>query len=142
VQSYLSLSPQSGTKTTVNFRPVVSEFGQLRSFEQTDKRSECASLVKIIASIEDPAVIKQILAHLEKKRNQKNSTYCREQSVRFVPKVANNCSTKNDCYGAKAALCFQTSNYWFVPKAVIYHQRCGLGRVRLHLFVRRPISLE
>ena len=37
----------------------------MRSFEQTDKRSECASLVKIIASIEDPAVIKQILAHLD-----------------------------------------------------------------------------
>jgi prephenate dehydratase len=41
-----------------------SEFGQLRSFEQTNKRSECASFVKIIASIEDPVVIRKILGHL------------------------------------------------------------------------------
>jgi hypothetical protein len=34
----------------------------LRSFEQTNKRSECTSFVKV--SIEDPAVINQILAHL------------------------------------------------------------------------------
>ncbi len=44
--------------------PSIAENGQLRSFEQTDKRSECASFVKIIASIEDPAVIQKILAHL------------------------------------------------------------------------------
>jgi len=36
---------------------------------------ECGGTVKVIASIEDPAVIKQILAHLERKRNQKNSTH-------------------------------------------------------------------
>jgi hypothetical protein len=36
-----------------------------RSFEQTNKRSECASFVKAIASIEDPAVIQKILAHLD-----------------------------------------------------------------------------
>ena len=41
--------------------------GHLRSFEQPNKRSECASLVKIIASIEDPAVINKILAHLDEK---------------------------------------------------------------------------
>ena len=28
---------------------------------------ECGGIVKVIASIEDPAVIKQILAHLERK---------------------------------------------------------------------------
>jgi hypothetical protein len=39
----------------------------MRSFEQTNKRSDCASFVKIIASIEDPAVINQILAHLDEK---------------------------------------------------------------------------
>jgi hypothetical protein len=46
---------------------LIAENGQLRSFEQTDKRNECASFVKIIASIEDPAVINQILAHLNEK---------------------------------------------------------------------------
>jgi len=36
-----------------------------RSFEQTNKRSDCASFVKVIAGIEDPAVIQKILAHLD-----------------------------------------------------------------------------
>jgi hypothetical protein len=35
--------------------------------EQTNKRSGCASFVKVIASIEDPEVIRKILAHLDKK---------------------------------------------------------------------------
>jgi len=38
-----------------------------RSFEQTNKRSDYASFVKIIASIEDPEVIRKILAHLDEK---------------------------------------------------------------------------
>ena len=33
-----------------------------------------------------------------------------------VPKVANNCSTKNDRFGAIAALHFQSSNYRYVQK--------------------------
>ena len=44
-----------------------NRIGQLRSFEQTNKRSDCASFVKVIASIQDPAVIKKILAHLDGK---------------------------------------------------------------------------
>jgi len=44
-----------------------SEFGQLRSFEQTNTCSEYAGSIKLIASIEDPAVIKKILAHLDGK---------------------------------------------------------------------------
>ncbi len=36
--------------------------GQLRSFEQANKCSECASFVMVIASIEDPGVIQKILA--------------------------------------------------------------------------------
>jgi hypothetical protein len=39
--------------------------GHEQSFEQTNKRSECASFVKVIASIEDPTVIQKILAHLD-----------------------------------------------------------------------------
>ena len=35
----------------------IAAVGHLRSFEQTNKRSECASFVKVIASIEDPTVI-------------------------------------------------------------------------------------
>ena len=41
--------------------------GQKESFEQTDKRSKCGGDVRIIASIEDPAVNQKILAHLDKK---------------------------------------------------------------------------
>jgi hypothetical protein len=37
----------------------------LQSFEQTNKRSEFASFIKVIASIEDPAVIQKILARLD-----------------------------------------------------------------------------
>jgi len=33
--------------------------GHEQSFEQTNKRSESASFVKVIASIEDPAVIQK-----------------------------------------------------------------------------------
>jgi hypothetical protein len=33
-----------------------------------------------------------------------------------VPKVASNCSTTNGCFGAIAALHFQSSNYRFVPR--------------------------
>jgi len=36
-----------------------------QSFEQTNKRSECAGFVKVIASIEDPLVIRTILACLD-----------------------------------------------------------------------------
>jgi hypothetical protein len=43
----------------------IAAVGQLRPFEQTNKRSECASFVKEIASIEDPTVIQKILAHLD-----------------------------------------------------------------------------
>ena len=43
----------------------IAAIGQLRSFEQTNKRSDCASFVKVIASIEDSVVIKKILAHLD-----------------------------------------------------------------------------
>jgi hypothetical protein len=50
--------PEDNTKSSL----PRSQFGQLRSFEQTNKRSECTSFVKV--SIEDPAVIQKILAHL------------------------------------------------------------------------------
>jgi hypothetical protein len=46
---------------------TISQFGHKQSFEQTNKRSECASIVKVIASIEDPLVIRKILAHLNDK---------------------------------------------------------------------------
>jgi hypothetical protein len=46
---------------------ICSQFGHKQSFEQTNKRSECASFVKVIASIEDPLVIRKILAHLNDK---------------------------------------------------------------------------
>ncbi len=39
----------------------------------------CGGTVKVIASIEEPAVIKQILAHLEKKLNQKNAGHHRKR---------------------------------------------------------------
>jgi hypothetical protein len=49
-------------------------------------------------------------------------------SARSWPKVANNCSTLNDCFGAKAALQFQFSYYRFVPETdaqpvVIFHAK-------------------
>jgi hypothetical protein len=43
----------------------IETIGQERSFEQTNKRSDCASFVKVIASFEDPVVIQKILAHLD-----------------------------------------------------------------------------
>jgi hypothetical protein len=36
-----------------------------QSFEQTNIGREFASFIKVIASIEDPAVIQKILAHLD-----------------------------------------------------------------------------
>jgi hypothetical protein len=45
--------------------PRIAGVGQKESFEQTNKRSECASFVKVIASIEDPAIIKKILDYLD-----------------------------------------------------------------------------
>ena len=39
--------------------------GQQQSFEQPNIGHECASSVKVIASIEDPVVIQKILAHLD-----------------------------------------------------------------------------
>ena len=47
--------------------PLIAAIGQLRSFEQTNTCSEYAGSIKLIASIEDPAVIKKILAHLDGK---------------------------------------------------------------------------
>jgi len=41
--------------------------GQKESFEQTSIWSECGGGVRITASIEDSAVINQILAHLDEK---------------------------------------------------------------------------
>jgi hypothetical protein len=46
-------------------RNPIAATGHEQSFEQTNKRSECASFVKVIASIEDPTVIQKILAHLD-----------------------------------------------------------------------------
>jgi hypothetical protein len=42
-----------------------SAIGHEQSFEQTNKRSECDRFVKVIASIEDPAVIQKILFHVD-----------------------------------------------------------------------------
>ena len=39
--------------------------GHEQSFEHTNKRSECAGFVEVIASIEDLAVIKKILDYLD-----------------------------------------------------------------------------
>jgi hypothetical protein len=44
-----------------------SAIGHEQSFEQTNIGREFASFIKVIASIEDPAVIQKILAHLDKK---------------------------------------------------------------------------
>ena len=44
---------------------TISAVGQLRAFEQTNRRSECASFVKVFASFEDRAVIQKILAQLD-----------------------------------------------------------------------------
>jgi hypothetical protein len=48
-------------------RLPIAAPGHEQSFEQTNKRSECASFVKIIASIEDPQIIRKILAYLDAK---------------------------------------------------------------------------
>jgi len=44
---------------------TIAGVGQQQPFEQPNIGHECASFVKIIASIEDPAVIQKILAHLD-----------------------------------------------------------------------------
>jgi len=51
--------------------------GHEQPFEQTSICSECACFVKIIASIEDPAVINQILAHLDEKAATARLPPCR-----------------------------------------------------------------
>ncbi len=66
---------------------------------------ECGGAVKIIASIEDPAVIKQILAHLEKKRNQKNSIHYPRAGHRH----------KGVCSGSRDAP-FNSPNCWLRKK--------------------------
>jgi hypothetical protein len=43
---------------------------------------ECGGAVKVIASIEDPAMIKQILAHLERKSESKEFKPIPESSTR------------------------------------------------------------
>jgi hypothetical protein len=45
----------------------IAGLGHQQPFEQTSICSECACFVKIIASIEDPEVIRKILAHLDEK---------------------------------------------------------------------------
>ena len=45
----------------------MAAIGQKEPFEPTNICSECASFVKLIASIEDPVVIRKILAHLDEK---------------------------------------------------------------------------
>jgi hypothetical protein len=45
----------------------LAAVGHEQPFEQTSICSECASFVKIIASTEDPVVIRMILAHLNRK---------------------------------------------------------------------------
>jgi hypothetical protein len=42
-----------------------SAIGHEQSFEQTNIGREFASFIKVIASIEDPAAIQKILAHLD-----------------------------------------------------------------------------
>jgi hypothetical protein len=44
-----------------------SEFGQEQSFEQSNIGREFASFTNVIGSIEDPMVIRKILAHLDDK---------------------------------------------------------------------------
>ena len=48
-----------------NLELSIAAFGQLRSFEQASKCSECASFVKVIASIKDRAVIQRIFTYLD-----------------------------------------------------------------------------
>jgi len=57
-----------------------SQFGQ-RSFEQTNERSDCASFVKVIASIEDAVVIKKILAHMDQDAPLQQAGYLPETRV-------------------------------------------------------------
>ena len=45
----------------------IAAIGQERPFEQNSVYSECGGAVKVIASIEDPAVIRKILTHLNTK---------------------------------------------------------------------------
>ena len=50
---------------TQNSTVLMAAPGHEQPFKQTSICGECACFVKIIASIEDPAVINQILAHLD-----------------------------------------------------------------------------
>ena len=59
--------------------------GQNRPFEKTNKRSEYAGFVKVIASIEDPVVIRKILDHLEAKGALVDS--CQLPSCRAPPEL-------------------------------------------------------
>jgi hypothetical protein len=59
--------PAPDLKRGLISRSLIAGAGQLRSFEQANKCSECASFVRVIASSEDPAVIQKILAHLDEK---------------------------------------------------------------------------
>ena len=44
-----------------------NRMGQERPFEQNSVCSECSGAVKVIASIEDPVVIKRTFEHLKEK---------------------------------------------------------------------------
>jgi hypothetical protein len=57
-------SPVSDYTPSTFSAPPFSALGQEQSFEQTKISREFASFIKVIASIEDPAVIQKILAHL------------------------------------------------------------------------------
>jgi hypothetical protein len=62
-----ALSQEAELKRACPSVLICSQFGHEQPFGQTSICSECACFVKIIASIEDPAVIKQILAHLDQR---------------------------------------------------------------------------
>ena len=70
-KSGISRNANLASNPSYKIAHLTNEFfnriGQEQSFEQTNTCSECASLIKLITSIEDPAVIKQILAHLGEK---------------------------------------------------------------------------
>ena len=48
----------------------IAAIGHEQSFEQANIGREFASFIEAIASIEDPEVIRKILAHLDKKVTQ------------------------------------------------------------------------
>jgi hypothetical protein len=47
--------------------PLITAHGHKQPLEQTSNFRDCGGDVRIIASIEDPAVINQILAHLDQR---------------------------------------------------------------------------